>query len=342
MTEAPVLQIENLSAWFPLNKGMFKPATHWIKAVQDITFSVRKGETLGLVGESGCGKSTLSRTILGLREANTGRIILNGHDMTNKSEAEQRPLRREAQMIFQDPNASLDPMRRVGQIIRAGLDIHGIGTRLERASRVADILTKVGLDPSMANRFPHEFSGGQRQRIGIARALIMEPKFIICDEPVSALDVSIQSQILNLLKDIQAERQLAYLFVSHNLAVVEHMVDRIAVMYMGRIVEIGQRNALLHTPLHPYTKALLSAVPASHPRKRKRHVTLEGDLPSLLNMPKGCALQSRCPMVTAKCKVELPTLVAAGSEHKVACWNFEQTTSIEWEQSIGAHKKTTS
>ncbi|WP_317624119.1 ABC transporter ATP-binding protein [Rhodalgimonas zhirmunskyi] len=299
--------------------------TGWIKAVDDITFDVKPGETLGLVGESGCGKTTLSRTILGLRAVQSGSIRFDGEDLTGMSLRDLVSKRRDMQLIFQDPNASLDPKRRVGATVRAGLDIHRIGTVRERDERVAEMFARVGLDPSLRNRFPHEFSGGQRQRIGIARALIMKPRFVICDEPVSALDVSVQSQVLNLLKDLQEELNLTYLFVAHNLAVVEHMVDRVAVMYLGRIVELADRDELFDRPQHPYTKALIDAIPAATPANRRHRALLKGDIPSPANLPPGCPFQARCPSVMSKCKEKMPPDFVTGGNHRVACWLAEDT-----------------
>ncbi|WP_187432268.1 Oligopeptide transport ATP-binding protein OppF [Roseobacter fucihabitans] len=326
MTDAPLLRIKGLSAYYPIKSGVMRRQTGWVKAVEDVTFDIRASETLGLVGESGCGKTTLSRAILGLRDTQAGQIIFDGEDLTGKTAAELVERRRDMQLVFQDPYASLDPKKRVGATVRAGLDIHRIGTRAERDAKVAQIFSRVGLDPSLTNRFSHEFSGGQRQRIGIARALVMKPRFVICDEPVSALDVSIQSQVLNLLKDLQQDLNLTYLFVAHNLSVVEHMVDRVAVMYLGRLVELADRDDLFNAPRHPYTRALIDAIPAVSPRQRRERTLLSGDIPSPSNLPPGCPFQTRCPKVMDKCRAQMPPQRATPDNHMVACWLPEANT----------------
>ena len=323
MSEAALLSLKGMSAYYPVKSGLMRRTTEWIKAVDDISFDIHAGETLGLVGESGCGKTTLSRAILGLRDTQAGSVTFDGEDLTGLAAKDLVSKRRDMQLIFQDPNASLDPKRRVGSTVRAGLDIHRIGTSAERDARVADMFARVGLDPSLRNRFPHEFSGGQRQRIGIARALIMNPRFVICDEPVSALDVSIQSQVLNLLKDLQDELKLTFLFVAHNLAVVEHMVDRVSVMYLGRLVEVATRDDLFTSPRHPYTQALIAAIPAASPRERKNRALLKGDIPSPTNLPPGCPFQTRCPVAMPQCKENMPPYVDYARNHRVACWLSE-------------------
>jgi oligopeptide/dipeptide ABC transporter ATP-binding protein len=291
-----------------------------VRAVDDVTFEIRRGETLGLVGESGCGKSTLGRTVLALRRASAGDVEFEGKSVFALDPAALKALRRDMQLVFQDPFASLNPRLSVGKSVRAALDIHGVGDNRERARLVEEIFLRVGLRRSHTTRFPHEFSGGQRQRIGIARALVLRPKFLVCDEPVSALDVSIQAQILNLLKDLQAEFGLTYLFISHNLAVVEHMADRVAVMYYGRIVEIADREQLYANPRHPYTRTLFNAVPAPDPTVRSMKVEVRGEPPDPTQLPSGCRFRNRCPYAMERCAEEEPTLADAGDAHLVACW----------------------
>jgi len=294
--------------------------TRFVHAVDDVSFEIRRGETLGLVGESGCGKSTLGRTLLALRPPTAGEVEFDGKRIFDLGSAELKALRRHMQLVFQDPFASLNPRLSVGKSVRAALDIHGIGKRAERDRMVEEIFLRVGLRRSHTTRFPHEFSGGQRQRVGIARALVLRPKFLVCDEPVSALDVSIQAQILNLLKDLQAEFGLTYLFISHNLAVVEHMADRVAVMYYGRIVEIADRSELYANPRHPYTHALFGAVPAPDPTVRSMRVEAQGDPPDPMSLPSGCRFRTRCPRAVERCAKEEPRLAPAGGSHQVACW----------------------
>lgn len=315
-----LMRVEDLCAYFPVRTGILRRTTSWVRAVDKVSFAIRRGETLGLVGESGCGKTTLGRTILGLRETSGGKIYFLDQNISGLDPRGMKAARRHMQLIFQDPYASLDPRVKVGNAVRSALQIHGIGTRAERDEMVAEIFRRVGLDPSHRSRYPHEFSGGQRQRVGIARALILQPKFVVCDEPVSALDVSIQSQILNLLKDLQEEFSLTYLFISHNLSVIEHVADRVAVMYLGKVVELAPREVLFRDPRHPYTKALISAIPRPDPRQKRNRNSLKGEIPSPTDMPAGCRFQSRCPSVMPSCKVNEPSLVDVGDEHWVSCW----------------------
>ncbi len=296
------------------------PAT--VRAVETVDLDILPGETLGLVGESGCGKSTLGRTVLRLLEPTAGSIVFDGEDVTHRTQAALRPLRRRMQMIFQDPYASLNPRMTVGATLAEPIEIHGLASNAgERRDKVKALLAKVGLRPDMANRYPHEFSGGQRQRIGIARALAVEPRFIVCDEPISALDVSIQAQIVNLLEDLQAAEQLTYLFISHDLKVVQHVCDRIAVMYLGRIVELAEAKLLYREPKHPYTQALLSAVPRVDPKRRRERIILQGDVPSPLDPPSGCPFHPRCPVKDKPkaCFEQLPPLRVLANGARVAC-----------------------
>ena len=304
-----LLQVNNLKVHFPVKHGMFSRVQSSVKAVDDVSFSVEVGETLGLVGESGCGKSTLGRAIMKLQEPTAGSIYLEGEDIAKLSGAELRARRRKFQMIFQDPYNSLNPRMTVGEIIGESLDIHKLAANAEeRMKRIQELLKAVGLDPMHALRYPHEFSGGQRQRIGIARALAVEPKLIVCDEPVSALDVSVQAQIINLLQDLQKERGVAFLFVAHDLAVVEHISQRIMVMYLGKVVEIGPAKGVVHSPRHPYTQALISAIPVIDGETQRKRIVLTGEIPSPINPPSGCPFHPRCPIAEARCKTELPEL----------------------------------
>lgn len=315
-----LVRVENLVKYFPVRTGLLQRVVNHVRAVDDVSFTIREGETLGLVGESGCGKTTVGRTILRLTEPTSGSIIFNGMDITNLKGREMKSVRREMQIIFQDPYASLDPRTPIGESIMEGLNIHGIGTPERRFEIMTDMLQWVGLEKYHARRYPHEFSGGQRQRIGIARALALMPKFVVCDEPVSALDVSIQSQILNILKEIQSEFHLTYLFIAHNLSVVEHISDRVAVMYLGKIVEWTTRDELYRRPLHPYTKALMSAMPIPNPHLKRERTILHGEIPSALNPPKGCRFHTRCPVAIDICSQEEPEFLEVEINHWVACW----------------------
>jgi oligopeptide/dipeptide ABC transporter ATP-binding protein len=317
-----LVEVKHLKKYFPVNKGVLQRAVAHVHAVDDVSFSVAKGETLGLVGESGCGKSTLGRCIVRLLEPTDGEIVFDGVSTAKLGPRALRPLRRQMQMIFQDPYASLNPRKRVGTIIGDPLKIHGIGDRKERKRKVEELLEVVGLSPEHYNRFPHEFSGGQRQRIGVARALSLRPKLIVADEPVSALDVSIQAQILNLLEELQTQFDLTYLFIAHDLAVVRHISDRIAVMYLGVIVEVSPAVALYENPLHPYTISLLSAVPIPDPdvEEQRETIILAGDLPSPADPPPGCRFHTRCPYVQeTRCRNEVPPLRKLEGGHFAAC-----------------------
>lgn len=315
-----LLAVQNLRVHFPVKQGVFGRATGQVKAVEDVSFTVEAGESVGLVGESGCGKTTLGRAVLRLMEPTSGRVVFNGEDLAALSAQELRPLRRQFQAIFQDPYSSLNPRLTVGDSIGEALDIHRLApTKAARATRINELLRSVGLEPMHAQRYPHEFSGGQRQRIGIARALAVEPKLIVCDEPVSALDVSVQAQVINLLQDLQAQRGLAYLFISHDLAVVEHLCQRVMVMYLGRVVETGAAKEICRTPLHPYTQALLSAVPVVDPDAKRQRVVLGGDVSSPINPPGGCPFHPRCPVAEARCQNEVPVLRELAPGRQVAC-----------------------
>jgi oligopeptide/dipeptide ABC transporter ATP-binding protein len=321
-TAQPILQVRNLVKHFQVGGGLFGGGAGIVKAVDGVSFEIHRGETLGLVGESGCGKTTTGRCILRLEPPTSGEVVFEGRDMSKLSDAELRGLRRRMQVIFQDPYSSLNPRMTVGQIISEPLGVHGIvPDRAARAARVQDLLRHAGLLPAMARRYPHELSGGQRQRVGIARALAMEPSLIICDEPVSALDVSIQAQIINLLEELQAEFGLTYLFVAHDLSVVRHISDRVAVMYLGKIVEITDRKSLYEDPQHPYTRALLSAVPIPDPvvEAKREHVVLGGEVPSPLNPPSGCVFHPRCPIAVAECRTTVPELREIKPGHQAAC-----------------------
>jgi len=315
-----LLEVRNLKVHFPVKHGVFSRVNAWVKAVDDVSLTVAPGETVGLVGESGCGKTTLGRAIIRLLEPTGGSVTFEDEDITTLDGAALRERRRRFQMIFQDPVGSLNPRMTVGQIIGEALDIHGLAADEQaRAVRIGKLLEDVGLNPQHAQRYPHEFSGGQRQRIGIARALAVEPKLIVCDEPVSALDVSVQAQIINLLQDLQREHGLAYLFIAHDLAVVEHISHRVVVMYLGKIVETAASKAVVTQPKHPYTQALLSAVPVVDPDSKRQRIVLPGDVPSPINPPSGCPFHPRCPVAEARCKTEVPAVREIAAGHFAAC-----------------------
>ncbi len=316
-----LLQVSNLSMHFPIYQGLMRRQVGEVKAVDDISFDTYRGETLGLVGESGCGKSTAGRAILKLYQPTAGRVMLDGVDVTQMEGEQLRALRTDMQMIFQDPQACLNPRMTVGSIIAEPLDEHTRLKRAQKRERVRELLDAVGMNPAFENRYPHEFSGGQRQRIGIARALALEPKFIVCDEPIAALDVSIQAQVVNLLEDLQSQLNLTYLFISHDLSMVRHIADRIAVMYLGKLVELAPRQRLYSLPQHPYTKALLSAVPEPNPETEavRERIILQGDVPSPANPPSGCNFSTRCPVAEARCRTEIPAWRELDSGHFVAC-----------------------
>ncbi|HNN12584.1 MAG TPA: dipeptide ABC transporter ATP-binding protein [Anaerolineales bacterium] len=321
--KSDLLEVKNLVKYFPVRSGLLQRTTAWVKAVDNVSFAVKEGETLGMVGESGCGKTTIGRTVLRLVEPTAGEVSFNGQDILKMGAKDLKPLRRDMQIIFQDPYASLNPRIPIGESVMEGLHIHNIGHPKDRWEVAINMLKKVGLEEYHARRYPHEFSGGQRQRIGIARALALNPKFIVCDEPVSALDVSIQSQVLNILKDLQKEFGLTYLFIAHNLSVVEHISDRVAVMYLGKMVELAERDVLYREPLHPYTRALLSAIPVAHPDMKRERTILKGDVPSPLNPPKGCRFHTRCPIAVEKCSQDEPEFKQIRPGHWVACWLAE-------------------
>jgi oligopeptide transport system ATP-binding protein len=317
-----LLRAEHVVKYFPIKRGiLLQREVAQVHAVDDVSLEIRRGETLGLVGESGCGKSTLGRCFVRLYGLTSGQIYFDGHDISSLSRREMRPLRRELQIIFQDPYASLNPRKRIGSIVGAPLEIHGIGDRAERKKQVQELLEKVGLSPEHYNRFPHEFSGGQRQRIGVARALALRPKLVIADEPVSALDVSIQAQVINLLADLQEEFDLTFVFIAHDLGVVRHVSNRIAVMYLGKIVELSPAEELYERPIMPYTEALLSAVPIPDPRESaaRERIVLEGDVPSPINPPSGCRFHPRCRYATEVCREVEPPLTDYGNGHLAAC-----------------------
>lgn len=329
-TSDTLIKVEDLQKHFPIRRGFLRQEVGAVRAVDGVTFAIRRGETLGLVGESGCGKSTTGRLLLQLLTPTNGRVTLNDQDLTTLPPDELRRARRHMQMIFQDPYASLNPRMTVAEILEEPLIVHQWGDRAARQARVAELLRLVGLEPHHAHRYPHEFSGGQRQRIGIARALATEPDFIVADEPISALDVSIQAQVVNLMDDLKRELGLTYLFIAHDLAMVRYLSDRVAVMYLGRIVELGERDAVYERPLHPYTQALLAAIPLPDPDKeaKRQRTVLEGDVPDPANPPSGCRFHTRCPYVTDICRTDDPLFrnLAAPDEpeHRVACHHAEQ------------------
>jgi len=315
-----ILEVKNLKKYFPIRAGVFRRIVAWVKAVDDVSFNINRGETLGLVGESGCGKTTVGMTILRLYEPTAGQVLYGNKDISKLRGKELREMRRKMQIIFQDPYSSLNPRMRIKNIIAEGIITHDIAKGREAEHMVAELLKRVGLSPDQMNRFPHEFSGGQRQRIGIARALAVNPELIVCDEAVSALDVSIQAQILNLLEDLQKDFNLTYIFISHALNVVKHISDRVAVMYLGKIVEIADKKELFSNPLHPYTKALMSAIPIPDPELKRERILLKGDVPSPINPPSGCRFHPRCPIADPKiCSREEPELREVKPDHFVSC-----------------------
>lgn len=332
MAKKELLKVEGLKQYFPIKGGMMGRTINHVKAVDDISFTIYEGETVSIVGESGCGKSTTGRAILRLEEPTEGVVTFNGQELTSLSKREMRKQRKDLQIIFQDPYASINPRQTVADVLNEAMTIQKVLPAKERRARIIELLETVGLNEYQADRYPHEFSGGQRQRIGIARALSVNPKLIICDEAVSALDVSIQAQVLNLLKDLQREFKLTYLFISHDLGVVRHISDRVIVMYLGKIVEIGDKYSIFENPKHPYTKALLSAIPVPDPTREKKHIVLTGDVPSPIDPPTGCRFHTRCPFAQEKCKVDVPVLRTHDSMikgHKAACHFVEEIDSGE-------------
>ena len=329
MTHSPLLRVERLTKHFPVRGGLFLRTVGQVHAVDDVSFNVGRGESLGLVGESGCGKSTVGKALLRLYEATSGAVFFEDEDITLVGRKRLRNLRRDIQIIFQDPFESLNSRHTVGKILAEPFTIHKVGTRAERQQRVAQLLRRVGLDASAANRFPHEFSGGQRQRIGIARAIALEPKLIVCDEAVSALDVSVQSQVINLLLDLQREMNLALIFIAHDLAVVKHISDRVAVMYLGEIVETQNAQAIYAAPKHPYTRALLSAIPVPDPTIRRDRTILTGDVPSPITPPTGCRFHTRCAYASSICRNQKPKLEQIDGEASIACHHWERIQTGE-------------
>jgi len=319
-----LVRVEHLKKFFPVRAGIMHRVVAHVQAVDDVSFTIQKGETLGLVGESGCGKTTIGRTMLRLINPTSGSVVFDGRQVFTLKTAELKEVRRDMQIIFQDPYGSLDPRLPIGESVMEGLNIHQVGTHKERVEIMMDTLKKVGLETYHAHRFPHEFSGGQRQRIGIARALALRPKFIVCDEPVSALDVSIQSQVLNILKDLQQEFGLTYLFIAHNLSVVEHISNRVAVMYVGKMAELAERYELYRNPLHPYTAALMSAIPVADPKLKRKRLILKGDVPSPLRPPSGCRFHPRCPVAQQICSEKEPEFRELKPGHFAAC-HFAET-----------------
>jgi oligopeptide transport system ATP-binding protein len=314
-----LLEVKDLVKHYPVRSGVLRRRVGTVHAVDGVSFSLGAGETLGLVGESGCGKSTVARSVLRLVEPTSGAIAIDGSDITRLSKSELRPVRRQMQIVFQDPFASLNPRMRAGDIVGEPLAVHGLAAGEQRQARIAELFQQVGLRPDQMRNFPHQFSGGQRQRICIARALALSPRLIVCDEPVSALDVSIQAQVINLLIDLQRRHGLSYLFIAHDLAVVAHISHRVAVMYLGRIVEIADKDELFHNPRHPYTRALLASVPSPDPKQKRPAPLVDGDVPSPVDPPTGCAFHTRCRFAFAQCKIERPALRDVGPKHQVAC-----------------------
>ncbi|MBT2687148.1 dipeptide ABC transporter ATP-binding protein [Bacillus sp. ISL-47] len=322
--EKEILQVKNLQQYFPIKGGVFGRTVNHVKAVDGVNFTIYEGETVSIVGESGCGKSTTGRAILRLDEPTGGEVIFQGTDLLAKSKSEMRSIRKDLQVIFQDPFASLNPRRSIGQTLEEAMGILNVVPKADRRRRAIELLEQVGLKEEHIDRYPHEFSGGQRQRIGIARALAVEPKLIICDEAVSALDVSVQAQVLNLLKKLQKEYGLTYLFISHDLGVVRHISDRIIVMYLGKVVEIAEKKSLFENPRHPYTQALLSAIPEPNRKKKKERIILKGDVPSPIDPPTGCRFHTRCPLATDLCRQSDPELKSLGEGHQAACHYAEE------------------
>jgi oligopeptide/dipeptide ABC transporter ATP-binding protein len=328
-----LLEVKDLKQHFAIKKG-FLGEKKTVKAVDGVSFKIEQGETLGIVGESGCGKSSLGRTILQLIKPTSGEIIFGGREITHLSRSEMKDIRKDMQIVFQDPYASLNPRSTIRSILETPLIVHGMKSKIERMKIIENIIDKIGIRKEQLDRYPHEFSGGQRQRIGIARALTLNPKLIIADEPVSALDVSVQSQVLNLMKDLQKEFNLSYIFISHDLSVVQHISDRVAVMYLGKIVEMAEVEELYKNPLHPYTKALLSAVPLPDPTKKRERIILQGDLPSPVNPPSGCPFHTRCPVATPECKNEVPQLREKEMSHWAACIHVQPGQTQKKQSSI--------
>lgn len=319
MTQETLIEVKNLTKYFPVGSGLLGKGADVVKAVDDVSFTIRRGETFGLVGESGCGKSTTGRCILRLIEPTSGEVRFDNRNLLSVDSGNLRRLRRDMQIIFQDPYSSLNPRMRVGDIIAEPLAIHNVGSKAERRERVTELLEVVGLAGEHAERYPHEFSGGQRQRIGIARALALKPKFIVCDEPVSALDVSVQAQVVNLLQDLQEQFGLTYLFISHGLSVVEHISTRVGIMYLGKLVEVASSEEIFRNPLHPYTRALLSAIPQPDPDAKRRRLPLKGEIPTPINPPSGCRFRTRCSMAEARCAEHEQNLIEVSPDHFVAC-----------------------